>query len=235
MKPVKLMLTCLCDAFYGEVGIAAVRVLEHCGCTVDFVAEQTCCGQPPFNAGDWAAARSVARHAQTVLFDGAIPVVTPSGSCAAMLREGYEMLFPEDLPNISFELVEYLVKQLEITSWPHPVSHRKIAFHRSCHGRMIHLGAIHEELVATIPGVELVDFAQAEQCCGFGGAFCATHGKVSAGIGLEKLHNIVDAGAQGIVSGDMGCLMQLQGLVSRHKLPLKISHVAELLAEGLPA
>ena len=235
MKTVKLMLTCLCDACYGEGGIAATRVLEHAGCQVEFDRAQTCCGQPPFNAGDWSAARQVARHAQKVLFTEGATVITPSGSCAAMMREGYEMLFEGEQPGRSFELVEFLVHELNIATWPHPVSQRKVAYHRSCHGRMIHLGAVQEDLVATIPGVETVAFQQAEQCCGFGGAFCATHGKVSAGIGLEKLRNIEESGAEYVVSGDMGCLMQLQGLIQRHSINLRVQHVAELLAEGLPA
>jgi L-lactate dehydrogenase complex protein LldE len=113
------MLTCLCDAFFGEVGIATVRVLEHVGCEVVFNRDQTCCGQPPFNAGDWKAARTIASHCGKVLdLQGPEPIVTPSGSCAAMLREGYPMLFEGMEHPCCFELAEFLVKQMGIERWP---------------------------------------------------------------------------------------------------------------------
>ncbi len=236
----KLMLTCLCDAFFGEVGIATVRVLEHAGCEVIFEEKQTCCGQPPFNAGDWKASRKVARHCIESLDPYAeIPVVTPSGSCAAMLREGYPMLFQgTDHPNC-FELGEFLVHKLGIQSWPlsgTPEGNpRKVAFHRACHGRGLGLKDEQERLVRSLPGIEIMDFAQQEQCCGFGGAFAATHGKLSSGIGLEKLHNVLDSGAELLVSGDMGCLMHLNGLIEKNHLPLKTAHFAELLSEAIPA
>jgi L-lactate dehydrogenase complex protein LldE len=236
-KRVKLMLTCLCDAFFGEVGIATVKVLEHVGVEVEFDSQQTCCGQPPFNAGDWAASRKVADYAIKLFFADERPVVTPSGSCAAMMREGYPLLYSEDSHRPAFEISEYLWHVLGIHSWPpsgtteKDFSGRKIAFHRACHGRGIGIGESQEELVASIPGIDLISFGQQEQCCGFGGAFCATLGKVSAGIGLEKLKNIQDAGATEIVSGDMGCLMQLGGLIEKEGLNLKITHIAELLAE----
>jgi len=238
---IKLMLTCLCDAFYGEVGIATVRVLEHAGCEVEFEERQTCCGQPPFNAGDWAASRKIAKHNLEVLQPTQeIPVIAPSGSCTAMMREGYSMLFPELEHPECFELGEFLVKNLGIDSWPvhgsaKPFSGRKVAFHRACHGRGIGLKDEQERLVRSLPGIEIVPFAQSEQCCGFGGAFAATHGKLSDGIGSEKLHNIIESGADTIVSGDMGCLMHLSGLIQRQGLNIVTRHFAELLAEAIPA
>lgn len=232
---VRLMLTCLCDAFFGEVGIATVRVLEHAGCEVVFDERQTCCGQPPFNAGDWAAARKIATHCQTV-FAGPEAIVTPSGSCAAMLRDGYPMLFPEAASMPCFELGEFLVRELGITSWPSGGGEPDVvAFHRACHGRALGLRDEQERLVRSLTNIQVVEFAQAEQCCGFGGAFAATHGKLSSGIGLEKLHNVIEAGAKTLVSGDMGCLMHLNGLIQKHNLPLRTRHFAELLAEAIPA
>ncbi len=236
-KPrVRLMLTCLCDAYFGEIGIATVKVLEHAGCEVLFDERQTCCGQPPFNAGDWDSARTVADRT-VELFRTGEPIIVPSGSCTAMLREGYPMLFPKlgHLP--AFELSEYLVRELGINSWPRrPLGNpkpMKIAFHRACHGRSIGLGDVQEFLLATVPGVELVRFDQEEQCCGFGGAFSATFTKVSAGIGREKLRNIVASGATVLASGDMGCLMHLGGLIEREGIPLKVMHFAEILAGAL--
>src|SRR5687767_288448 len=148
---VRLMLTCLCDAFYGEVGIATVRVLEHAGCQVEFVEEQTCCGQPPFNAGDWPAARPVAERCSSLLA-GKLPVVTPSSSCAAMLRHGYPMLGVEVPP--AFELAEFLLDELGVGKWPldgNQVTRKRIvAFHRACHGRMLHLGDCQERLLSLV-------------------------------------------------------------------------------------
>ena len=231
---VRLMLTCLCDAFYGEVGIATVRVLEHAGCQVEFVPEQTCCGQPPFNAGDWPSARKTAqRHAK--LFEGELAVVTPSGSCAAMLRHGYPMLGLSAMP--AFELSEFLLDELGLSRWPlsgnRVVRKRSVAFHRACHGRMMHLGDRQERLLSLVKGLSLTPFEQGDQCCGFGGAFSVGHPTVSSGIGQEKLRCILESGADTIVSGDMGCLMHLQGLIDRERLPLKTRHYTQILAEEL--
>ena len=232
---VRLMLTCLCDAFYGEVGIAAVRVLEAAGCEVEFNARQTCCGQPPFNAGDWDASRSVAEQALAVLGQDEAPIVTPSGSCAAMIREGYRMLWPDRSFPECYEVGEFLVDKLQVGGFrSRPVTNRrKVAFHRACHGRSLGLKMQQETLLSSMPGIELVAFDQAEQCCGFGGAFSATHGKLSSGIGLEKLKQIEQSGATIIASGDMGCLMHLQGLIDRQGLKLQTRHYLELIAEEM--
>ena len=231
------MLTCLCDSYFGEVGIATVRILEHVGCEVLFDKDQTCCGQPPFNAGDWTAARQAAGFTMRALLDSADPVVAPSGSCAAMVREGYPLLYQGMNHPIVFELAEFLVHQLKVTAWPITATtlppKRKGALHRACHGRAIGLKNEQAQLVGSLPWIEMVDFGQQEQCCGFGGAFCATHNSISAGIGMEKLHNIVDSGAQEIISGDMGCLLHLNGLIKRNHLPLATRHFSELLAEGI--
>jgi L-lactate dehydrogenase complex protein LldE len=231
---VQLMLTCLCDAFYGEVGIATATVLEHAGCTVEFPEGQTCCGQPPFNAGDWGAAWTIAERCAKI-FDPSIPIVTPSASCAAMLRHGNSLL---GLPTLkAFELSEFMLDQLTVASWPLSGNRvhrpRKIAFHRACHGRMLHLGDKQEKLLGILPGLELVAFEQPEQCCGFGGAFSASHPTISAGIGMEKLRCILDSGADTIVSGDLGCLMHLDGLIRRQRLPLRTLHYAALFSEAL--
>jgi len=234
---VRLMLTCLCDAFYGEVVIAAARVLESAGCEVLFDSDQTCCGQPPFNSGSWDSARTIARHCLRVLDldkDDPLPVVTPSASCAAMMREGYPLLFDSHTHLPVFELGEFLWNHLNVRSWPNArPTERKIAFHTACHGRAIGLGNVQQNLLASLPGLQIVPFQDADQCCGFGGAFCATHSAVSAGIGDEKLKNVLATGVTELVSGDMGCLMHLQGLIDRQGLDLKTRHYAELLAEAV--
>jgi len=226
------MLTCLCDAFYGNVGIATVKVLEHLGCDVHFDERQTCCGQPPFNAGDWKHAREVARNCQSILFSDDKLVVTPSASCAAMVREGYHLLFPEEHPPAAFELSEYIVKERGITEWKSSKPYKKrIAFHRACHGRAIGLSGQAEQLVASIPGIELLPIHNAEQCCGFGGAFCVSEPHLSAQIGQAKLETLLADQPDEIVSGDMGCLMHLGGMLKRDGNQIPIRHYSEILAE----
>ena len=228
---VQLMLTCLCDAYFGEVGIATVKILEHAGCEVEFPRSQTCCGQPPFNAGDWKSAKPVAHRTRKV-FDPEAPIVVPSASCAAMLRHGYEMLGVGPFP--AYELSEFLIDVVNVNSWPPLPQPRRVVFHRSCHGRMIHLGDRQTQLLSLMPGIELLPLEQADQCCGFGGAFAVGHPTVSAGIGLEKLRCLVEAGVDTLVGGDMGCLMHLQGLADKQGIPLSTVHYAQLLAEALP-
>jgi len=230
MPKVRLMLTCLCDAFYGEVGIATVKVLEHAGCEVTFESAQTCCGQPPYNAGDWDTARKVARHCQDTLLNGEDIVVTPSSSCAAMIDHGYPELGLST--SHAYELSEFLVRELKLESWPAKKPYpKKIALHKACHGRGLGLKNEQEILLQGIPGLQMMPFAHSEQCCGFGGAFSVTHGTLSGAIGLEKLARIKDSGAEEIISGDMGCLMHLKGLIGKHDLKLGVRHFAEILAE----
>lgn len=228
------MLTCLCDAFFGEVGIATVRVLEHAGCSVEFPTNQTCCGQPPFNSGDRVAAKASMSHWLSV-FDGDMPVVAPSASCAAMVSEAFEVLGAPHERARTFELAEFLVRELGLESWPRAIAYpKKVAFHRACHGRGLGLRDEQERLLASIPEITLLPLGHAEQCCGFGGAFSVTEGRLSSGIGLEKLEQALATDAEELVSGDMGCLMHLQGLIDRHKLPLKTRHLAEILSETIP-
>jgi L-lactate dehydrogenase complex protein LldE len=236
---VRLMLTCLCDAFYGEVGIATVRVLEHAGCTVEFPKGQTCCGQPPYNAGDWAAARPVAEHWKKIFGSPEPPIVTPSSSCAAMVREGYPLLFGSDEHWPVYELSEFLVRRLDIQSWPlthsaGQIRTEKVAYHRACHGRGLGLRDEQLTLLRSVPGIETIEIDQPEQCCGFGGAFSVGHPTVSAGIGREKLRHVLASGATTLVSGDMGCLMHLKGLIEKEGLPIQTKHFVEILADAIP-
>ncbi len=232
-RRVRLMLTCLCDAFYGDVGRATVQVLEKAGCVVEFDDRQTCCGQPAFNSGDWLSARRVAEHTSTI-FAGDVPVVTPSGSCAAMVRHGYPQLLPQAGLTPSFkvyELSEFLTDVVGLTSWPATPYPRKIAFHRACHGRLIGIGDRTERLLATIPGLDLQPVPDCEQCCGFGGSFTVKEPHLSASIGEAKLDTLAATHADEIVSGDMGCLMHLSGLADKLGRPVRTRHYAQILAE----
>jgi L-lactate dehydrogenase complex protein LldE len=233
------MASCLCDAFFDDVARATVEVLEFLGCDVELPAAQTCCGQPAFNAGDWSASRAVVRHTAQV-FASRHPIVTPSGSCAAMLRHGALLEFGKepDRPAIeamaarTWELADYIVHGLGQTSWPGSFNGR-VAFHRSCHCRGTASGEATEQLLRSIAGLELVPFGEAEQCCGFGGTFAVSFPHTSREMGLLKLEHVFAASPDYLVSGDMGCLMHLHGLATRRDFALRPRHVAQVLRDAL--
>lgn len=227
---IRLMITCLADTFYGEVAIATCRVLEALGHEVSFPPDQTCCGQPPFNAGDWPTARKVAAHCLSC-FSGDEVIVTPSASCAAMMRHGYGELFPHrsSVPPC-YELSEFLINVVELENWP-SVGLSRVALHVACHGRMIGLDNKTRQVLDAVDGLEVLDFGNPEQCCGFGGAFSVSHGSISAGIGREKLAT-APPGVP-VVSTDMGCLMHLRGLAERDRSSFVSMHLAQLLAGAL--
>lgn len=234
---VQLFLTCLCDALYGEVGIAATRILEHCGVRVLFPERQTCCGQPAFNSGAAEAAKAALSHFQTS-FDSKIPIVTPSSSCAAMIRHGTAQVAPKLETAPVYELSEYLLDVLELDRWPLRGSsiagRKRVAFHSACHRRAIGLGRKPLTALSLCPGYTLIEPEEADQCCGFGGTFSAKLGPVSAGIGLEKLRNLQKLGVKVVAGTDMGCLMHLEALATRHEIRLRFVHYAELMAEAIP-
>jgi L-lactate dehydrogenase complex protein LldE len=238
-KRVQLMATCLCDAFYDDVARATVEVLEHAGCEVEFPEGQTCCGQPAFNCGQWDSARRVMRHTAKV-FSGDLPIVIPSGSCAAMMFHGTELEFEhesdraaiERVGGRTWELGDYLVNGLGIAEWPGEYKAR-IAFHRACHTRGTASGPAVLQLLRSIRGLEVVPFGEAEQCCGFGGTFSVSFPNVSSAMGELKLENIRAAQPDCIVSGDMSCLMHLGGLAEREGKPVKTLHFVQILRDAL--
>ncbi|CAN5623870.1 (Fe-S)-binding protein [soil metagenome] len=238
-RKVLLMATCLCDAFFDDVAQATVEVLEHLGCEVEFPEDQTCCGQPAFNSGDWAASRKVVRHAVNV-FKGDRPVIVPSGSCAAMMFHGAPLEFEKEadkgevdqLAGRSWELADFIVNGLGVKTWPGKF-HGRIAFHRSCHTRGTESGPAALGLLGSIEGVEIEPFGEGEQCCGFGGTFSVTFPHISAGMGRVKLEHMLESKPEYIVSGDMSCLMHLGGLSEKAGRPLKIIHFAQILRDAL--
>ena len=235
------MATCLCDAFFDDVARATVEVLEAVGCTVDVPSDQTCCGQPAFNAGDWAASRKVVRHCAQV-FAGDGPVIVPSGSCAAMLFHGAELAFEKEpaseqepihaLGRRTWELGDFLVNGLGITQWPGTYT-KKIAFHRSCHSRGTQSGPAAMTLLQSIAGLEVLPFGEQEQCCGFGGAFSVSFPNVSGAMGRLKVDHVQAAHPDELVSGDMGCLLHLGGILDRDGRELPRRHLAQILVAAL--
>ncbi len=238
---VQLMATCLADAFFDDVARATVEVLEHLGCEVTFPQDQTCCGQPAFNSGDWPAARSIAHHCLRVFADAA-PVVVPSGSCARMVSHGALLLFEgeaeearaqaAELGQRTWELGDFLVRGLGVASWPGRLAMR-VAFHRSCHSR----GTAYAEgaltLLRSIEGVEVVEIGEAEQCCGFGGTFSVAFPHISGAMGTLKIDHLLAATPDVLVSADASCLMHLAGLAERAGRPLRTLHLAQLLRDAL--
>jgi L-lactate dehydrogenase complex protein LldE len=238
-KRVQLMATCLCDAFYDDVAAATVEVLEHLGVEVVFPEAQTCCGQPAFNGGDWTASRKVVRHTLRT-FTGDDPVVVPSGSCAAMMFHGAILEFEKepDLPEVeafgrrTWELVDYIVNGLGVKTWPGRYE-AKIAYHRACHTRGTQSSEAAILLLKSIAGVQVVEFGEAEQCCGFGGTFSVAFPHISSSMGELKLDHVRAAQPDVLVSPDMSCLMHMSGLAAKDGKPIRGLHVAQVLRDAL--
>ena len=234
-----LFVTCLVDMFYPEVGEAVVDLLEGMGIAVDFPAEQTCCGQPAYNAGYWDEARTLARRFLDVFADADV-VVTPSGSCAAMIRHGYPELFADDPPALAraqhlaartWEFSQFLVDGLGITD----VGARftgKIAYHASCHLTR-ELGIIDppRALLRQVAGAQLVELPGYDECCGFGGLFAIKMAEISSAMLARKLSHIAHCGADVVVLNDVSCMMQINGGLSRSRQTARAVHLAQFLAE----
>jgi L-lactate dehydrogenase complex protein LldE len=236
-KRVGLFVTCLVDLIRPSVGFAAVKLLENAGCKV-VVPTQTCCGQPAYNSGDRADTKAIAR--QTIAaFAECDYVVAPSGSCAGMLAKHYPDLF-HDEPDMALkaaafdakcrELVSFLVDTLGVTS----VQARYdgiVAYHDSCSGlRELGIERQPRQLLASVEGLRLVDLADREVCCGFGGTFAAKYGELSNAIVAQKSANIAASGADTLLAGDLGCLMNMAGKMQREGRTVRVRHVAEVLA-----
>jgi L-lactate dehydrogenase complex protein LldE len=233
------MITCLGDALFPRVGLAAARVLQRLGVAVDLPDDQTCCGQPAYNAGYADAARTSAR-AFLRAFAGSEHVVSISGSCAAMVRDGYPRLFagrPEeqaaaDLAARTFEFSEFLVDALGVTELPVTAA-RRATFHHSCHTRRL-LGVAEQPLalLGMVDGLELVPLAHPELCCGFGGTFAVKMSRISAAMVDEKVDDVLATGADLLVGLDMSCLMNIEGRLRRRGSAVEARHLAEVLAAG---
>jgi L-lactate dehydrogenase complex protein LldE len=235
---VALFVTCLVDVMRPSVGFAAVKLLEDAGCTVDVPEAQTCCGQPAYNSGDKANAASLARN-MIAAFKGYDYVVVPSGSCGGMIAKHYPELFPDDSPDRAaatalagrtHELVSFLVNVLKVERVAAQFPARA-TYHDSCSG-LRELGVKKEprRLLASVDGVSLREMEDSEVCCGFGGTFCVKYPDISNKMLEKKLKNIVSSGADTLIAGDLGCLMNMAGKLKREGSAIKVRHVAEVLA-----
>ncbi|MDQ1330904.1 MAG: L-lactate dehydrogenase complex protein LldE [Thermodesulfobacteriota bacterium] len=237
-QKVTLFIQCIIDGIYPEVGFAVVRIFEKLGIEVKCPAEQTCCGQPAFNSGYRKEAKRAAEHFIDVFGDAEV-IVCPSGSCVNMVRNHYPELFRDDgklLETVkatgsrTFELTEYLVDVLGVEDLGARYDGR-ITYHDSCHlMRGIGVKEQPRRLIRKISGAEFVEMNDSDRCCGFGGAFAVKYPEISSAILEDKVKNIIDSNAEVVTGCDMGCLMNIQGMLSRKNLPVKTLHIAQLLA-----
>ena len=238
-KPrVALFVTCLVDLYRPTVGFAAIRLLEDAGCLVEVPPVQTCCGQPAYNAGDRATARDLARQVIDA-FGGYDYIVAPSGSCAGMIAHHYPSLFEDDpqyrakaeaLAARTHELVSFLcdVRGVAKVAAHYPNS---VTYHDSCSGlRELGVKAQPRALLSSVEGLRLVEMADPEICCGFGGTFCVKYPDISTRMVSDKCRDIAATGAGTLLAGDLGCLLNMAGRLKREGSPVKVRHVAEVLA-----
>ena len=239
---VALFIPCYVDQFYPQVGIATMRLLEKAGVQVSFPMQQTCCGQPMANAGCEADSIPV-YHNYVRAFADYDYIVAPSGSCVYHVRKHFNII--EQTPAVkhvrerTYELIQFLTDVLGVTSVDAEFPYR-VGLHQSCHGqRGLRLSSDSElspnrdgkvsNLLKQVRGLELIELDRYDECCGFGGAFCVSEAAVSARMGQDRVQDHVKNGAQVIVGSDVSCLMHLEGVVRREKLPLRVLHVAEIL------
>lgn len=243
MRPgpeVALFATCMVDNLTPQVGVAAVRLLEAAGCTVVFPEAQSCCGQPAVNTGEPEAAARLARHFVEV-FEPHDAVVSPSGSCVAMVHHWYPRLLEgewrdraEAVAAKTHELSAYIVDVLGRADLGAHVED-KVTVHDACHGlRILGVKAPPRRLLEAA-GAEVVEMSDPEICCGFGGTFAEKHPEISGPMADDKLHQAAATGAACLVAGDAGCLLHLEGRRRRTGVGPPAVHFAELLARGLPS
>jgi len=236
---VGLFVTCLVDLMRPRIGFAAIRLLEAAGCEVVVPRAQTCCGQPAYNSGDRASAQALASKVLDE-FEGFEHVVAPSGSCAGMIRTHFPDLFRDDpaglerckrLCDRTYELTDFLVNIAGLKAAPASFT-GTVTYHDSCSGlRELGVKAQPRALLAKLPGLVLKEMEEAETCCGFGGTFAVKFGEISTHIAERKCANIAASGADAVVLGDLGCMLNIEGRLRRRgDTKTKVLHIAEVLA-----
>ena len=235
---VALFVTCLVDFFRPNVGFAAIKLLRDAGCEVEVPEEQTCCGQPAYNNGDARSAQTTARRV-IAAFEAFDYVVVPSGSCAGMLRVHYPRLFENDpqwhdraqrFSARCHELVSFLT-DIVGTKEVNAVYEGSVAYHDSCSSlREMRVRAQPRSLLNSVRGLRLSELPETETCCGFGGTFCVKYPELSERMVTRKVEGITAVGADTLLAGDMGCLLNIAGRLRRLGERTRVFHVAEVLA-----
>jgi L-lactate dehydrogenase complex protein LldE len=237
-KTVTLFIQCLVDTIYPEVAEAMVKVFDKLGVSLTCPPDQTCCGQPAFNSGYRRQARVAAKHFIEVFEDSEI-IVCPSGSCVNMVRHHYADLFQDDLQWLRraqdlagriYEFSEYLVDILGVEDVGARFDGR-LTYHDSCHLlRGIGVAQQPRKLLYRVAGANFIEMRDSDYCCGFGGTFSIKYADISNSMVTDKVKNIINTGADVVVGCDMGCLMNIQGKLSRMGSPIKVMHIAQILA-----
>lgn len=232
-----LFITCLVDLHRPEIAFASIKLLEAAGCHVEVPRQQTCCGQPAFNAGDRENARKLALSVLDA-FESYDYVIIPSGSCAGMISKHYSDLFSED-PNLSARIAALSARTFELMAFlvdirgfkPSPPSLPEIVtIHDSCAGlRELGVKAQPRQLLSQVPDLTLVEMTEPELCCGFGGTFCIKYPEISTRMVDDKIKDIESTGAKLVVAGDLGCLLNIAGRLQRTNSSIEVRHIAELL------
>ena len=236
---VQLFIPCFVDQLYPQTAFNMVKVLEKACCDVEYNTNQTCCGQPAFNAGFQSEAKKVAEKFLKD-FDTPDYIVAPSASCVGFVRNYYGKLFENSsqhnlVKSLSlriFEFTEFLTNILKIENFG-AVLNAKATYHDSCAGlRECKIKEDPRNLLRKVKGLQLIEMAETETCCGFGGTFAVKFDAISNAMADQKINHALDTGASHIISTDLSCLMHLQGIISKKNLPITTLHIADVLATG---
>jgi L-lactate dehydrogenase complex protein LldE len=236
---VELFIPCFVDQFSPETGFNMVKVLEKYGCKVFYNPEQTCCGQPAFNAGHWEDAREIGEKLLNEISTDKI-LVCGAASCTSMIRNSYDLLFQNSsfhnkyrqLQKKNFELSEFLIDVLKVESVDAKLN-AKVAYLDSCQAlNHCRIKDQPRQLLKWVEGLELVEISGADECCGFGGTFSVNFEPISVQMADQKIRNVLNSGAEILVSTDYACLMHLDAYIKKNNIPLRIMHLADVLASG---
>lgn len=240
MHQVQIFIPCFVDQLYPETGMNMVRVLEKLGCSVHYNPKQTCCGQPAYNAGYLEESKKVATKFLHD-FDEDFYIVAPSGSCTGFVRSAFEEMFADGseaqlskkVRGYLYEFTEFLTEILKVEDIGAHFD-AKATYHDACGAlRECGIKAGPRKLLQQVKGLELLEMAECETCCGFGGTFAIKYEPISIGMAQTKVQSALDTGAQYIISTDVSCMMHLQGYIDKNKLPIQTIHIADVLAKGM--
>lgn len=236
---VELFVPCFVDQLYPETAFNTIKLLEKAGCEVSYNAKQTCCGQPAYNAGYWEQAKDIGNKFLTD-FSSADYIVAPSASCVGMVKNGFNDLFTNTIVHNTcrtvqgniFELSDFLINVLKRDYFGAELD-GKAVYHDSCSGlRECKIKEEPRQLLAKVLGLEMVEMADTDMCCGFGGTFAVKFDAISSAMAEQKINNALAIGAEYIISTDLSCLMHLDGYIQKNSIPLKTMHIADVLVNG---
>ncbi|WP_423148192.1 (Fe-S)-binding protein [Rubrolithibacter danxiaensis] len=236
---VELFIPCFIDQLYPETAFNTIKVLEKAGCKVEYNPQQTCCGQPAFNAGFWDEAKTVGSKFLSD-FSESKYIISPSASCTGMVKNSYSDLFTNtavhnkcrSIQSHIFELSDFLINILKKDYFGAELEGRAV-YHDSCSGlRECKIKEEPRQLLSKVHGLELVEMKDTDMCCGFGGTFAVKFNAISTAMAQQKVDNALEMQAEYIISTDASCLLHLQGYIDKNNLPIKTIHIADVLAHG---